>query len=130
MTEPGTTAQETLRGDILASGRDDWVSMAAVQGRISRGRLADSAVERQRLVVDTVRSLLVDGLVEIGDIPGRGDISFKPWPGTVDEVMTRFIGRFVERYDDRLGWEYTIWLNLTAKGQEASADIIGKTTDS
>jgi hypothetical protein len=48
----------------------------------------------------------------------------------VDEVMTRFIGRFVERYDDRLGWEYTIWLNLTAKGQEASADIIGKTTDS
>ena len=28
MTEPGTTAQDTLRGDILASGRDDWVSMA------------------------------------------------------------------------------------------------------
>ena len=23
MTEPGTTAQDTLRGDILASGRDD-----------------------------------------------------------------------------------------------------------
>jgi hypothetical protein len=38
MTEPGTTAQDTLRGDILATGRDDFVSMAAVQGRISRGR--------------------------------------------------------------------------------------------
>jgi hypothetical protein len=127
MTEPGTTAQDILRGDILASGRDDWVSMAAVQGRISRGGLADSAAERQRLVVDTVRSLLLDGLVEIGDIPGRGDPGFKPWPGTLDEVMTRFTDRFVRHYDDRLGWEYTIWLNLTAKGEQASADIVGKT---
>jgi hypothetical protein len=130
MSEPGTTAQDILRGDILASGRDDWVSMAAVQGRISRGRLADSAAERQRLVVDTVRSLLLDGLVEIGDIPGRGDPGFKPWPGTVDEVMTRFIDRFVDHYDDPLGWEYTIWLNLTAQGEQASAAIVRKTSDS
>lgn len=126
MTEPGTTAQDILRSDILASGRDDWVSMAAVQGRISRGRLANSAAERQRLVVDTVRSLLLDGLVEVGDIPGRGDPGFKPWPGTVDEVMSRFTDRFVRHYDDRLGWEYTIWLNLTAKGEQASADIVHK----
>jgi hypothetical protein len=67
MTEPGTTAQDILGGDILASGRDDWVSMADVQGRISRRQLADSAAERQRLVVDTVPSLLLDGLVEVRD---------------------------------------------------------------
>ena len=46
MTEPGTTAQDTLRDDILAGGHDDWVSMAEVRGCISRGRLADSASER------------------------------------------------------------------------------------
>jgi len=126
MTETGSTTQDILRGDILASGRDDWVSMAAVQGRISRGRLADSVAERQRLVVDTVRSLLLDGLVEVGDIPGRGDPGFKPWPGSVDEVMTRFTDRFVRHYDDRLAWEYTIWLNLTAKGEKASAEIVRK----
>ncbi len=126
MTEPRTTAQDILRGDILASGRDDWVSMAAVQGRISRGRLADSVAERQRLVVDTVRSLLSDGLVEVGDIPGRGDPGFMPWPGSVDDVMTRFTDRFVRHHDDRLGWEYTIWLNLTAKGEEASSEIVRK----
>ena len=39
--------------------------------------------------------------MELGDIPGRDDPGFKPWPGTVtNEVMTRFVDRFVEHYDD------------------------------
>jgi hypothetical protein len=130
MTEPGTTAQDALRDCILASGHNDFVSMADVQSCISRGRLADSVAVRQQLVVDTVRSLLVDGLAEMGDIPGRDDPGFKTWPGTVDEVMTRFIDRFVGHYDDRLQWEYTIWLNLTAKGEQASADVVRKRSES
>jgi hypothetical protein len=124
MSEPAATAMNTLRGDILAMGRDDFVSMADVQGRISRGRLADSVAEGQRLVVATVRSLLEDGLVEVGVIPGRNSPGFKTWPGTLDEVMTRFIDRFVTHYDDRLGWEYAIWFNLTAKGETASANFV------
>jgi hypothetical protein len=127
MTEPGSTTQDTLRADILASGHNDFVSMADVQACISDSGLADSVAERQRLVVDTIRSLLVDGLVEVGVIPGRNSPGFKTWPGTVDEVMTRFVDRFVGHYDDRREWEYAIWLNLTAKGQQASDDIVGKT---
>jgi hypothetical protein len=130
MTEPGTTAQDTLRDDILASGHDDFVSMADVQACIFDGLLADLSIEQQQLVVDTVRSLLEDGLMELGDIPGRDDPGFKPWPGTVDEVMTRFVDRFVGHYDDPLEWQYSIWLNLTAKGQQASNDIVGKAPDS
>jgi hypothetical protein len=124
MKEPETTAQDTLRGDILAMGRDDFVSMADVQGQISRGRLADSVAERQQLVVDTVRSLLVEGLVEVGVIPSPNSPGFKTWPGTVDEVLTRFIDRFVGHYDDRRQWEYTIWFNLTPKGEQVSADYV------
>jgi hypothetical protein len=130
MTESGSTARATLRDGVLASGHDDFVSMADVQSHISRGGLADSVAARQQLVVETVRSLLVDGLAEIGDIPGRDDPGFKTWPGTVDEVMTRFIDRFIGNYDDRLEWEYTIWLNLTAKGEQASADVLRKRSDS
>ncbi|MDT7722991.1 MAG: hypothetical protein QOE94_4002 [Mycobacterium sp.] len=124
MTEPETTAQDTLRGDILAMGRDDFVSMADVQGQISRGRLADSVAASQQLVVDTVRSLLEDGLVEVGVIPSPSSPGFKTWPGTVDEVMTRFTDRFVGHYDDRRQWEYTIWFNLTPKGEQVSADYV------
>lgn len=130
MTEPEATPLDILRGYVLASGRDDWVSMAAVVGRVSRDRLANSASEGQQLVVATVRSLLLDGLIEVGDIPGEGDPGFMPWTGTVEQVMSQFTDRFVEHHDDRLGWEYTIWLNLTAEGEGASADVIRETPGS
>jgi hypothetical protein len=129
MTEPRSTTRETLRDDILASGHDDFVSMADVQACIFDGLLADLSTSQQQLVVDTVRSLLADGLMELGDIPGRDDPGFKPWPGTLDEVMARFVDRFVGHHDDPLEWQYSIWLNLTAKGEQASDEIVGKTTD-
>jgi hypothetical protein len=121
--------KDILREDILASGHDDFVSMADVQACIFDGLLADLSTEQQQLVVDTVRSLLEDGLAEVGDIPGRDDPGFKPWPGTVDEVMERFVDRFVGHYDDKLKWQYAIWLNLTAKGAQASAEIVRKMSD-
>jgi self-protective colicin-like immunity protein len=129
MTEHAAEAMSTLRNDILASGHDDFVSMADVQACIFDGLLADLSTEQQQLVVDTVRSLLEDGLVEVGVLPGRNDPGFKAWPGTVDDVMTRFADRFVGHHGDRHGWQYTIWLNLTAKGQQASEAIVGRTTD-
>ena len=69
MTEAEATAQDILRDDILAGGHDDWVSMADIQGRIARGGLAELVADRQQLVVDTVRSLLLDGLVESASFP-------------------------------------------------------------
>ena len=124
MTEPTIKAMETLRGDILAMGRDDFVSMADVQGRISRGELANSVAGRQQLVVAVVRSLLAEGLIEVGLIPSPNNPGFKTWHGTVDEVMTRFIERFVGHHDDPMGWEYAIWFNLTAKGEQASDEFV------
>jgi Bacterial self-protective colicin-like immunity len=129
MTEPRNTARDSLRDDILASGHDDFVSMADVQACIFDGLLADLSPAQKQLVVDAVRSLLEDGLMELGDIPGRDDPGFKPWPGTVDEVITRFVDRFVGQHNDPLAWQYSIWLNLTAKGRQASDGIVGKTSD-
>ena len=129
MTEAETTAQDILRDDILAGGHDDWVSMADVEGRIARGGLAELVADRQQLVVDTIRSLLLDGLIEVGVIPGRNNPGFKTWPGTTDEVMQRFTDLFIGHHDDPHAWEYAIWLNLTAKGEQASADVVRKRAD-
>ena len=85
--------------------------------------------EHQQLVVDTVRSLLKDGLAELGDIPSRNDTGFKPWPGTIDELMTRFIGCFIECHNDELQWQYSIWLNLTAEGLRESDEVVRKRSD-
>ena len=104
--------------------------MADVQSCIFGGFVADLSTERQQLVVDTVRSLLEDGLVEVGVIPGRSDPGFKTWPGTIDKVMTQFVDRFVGCYDDPYEWQYSVWLNLTPKGQQISNALVGDAPDS
>lgn len=120
MTDLGDTARDSLRADILEIGLDDFVSMADLQACLFDGKLVDLSAEHQWLVVDTVRSLLADGLIEVGNIPGRNDPGFKPWPGTVDEVMTQFIARFIDQHSDPMQWQHSIWLNLTAKGELVS----------
>jgi hypothetical protein len=130
MREPEITSQNGIRECILASGHNDFVSMADVQACICGGLLGELSTEQQQLVVDTVRSLLEDGLLVVGDIPSRNDPGFKPWPGAIDEVMTRFVDTFVGRHDDPIQWQYRIWVNLTPKGQQASDVIIGETSDS
>jgi hypothetical protein len=126
MTRPEMTAQDTLRADILAIGLDDFVSMADVHTCIFDGLLADFSTETRQLVVNTVRSLLEDGLVVVGDIPGPNDPGFNAWPGTVDEVMKRFVDIFVGCHEDPIQWRYRIWLDLTAKGRRVSADAEGQ----
>ena len=120
MRRPEITSQDGLRDCILRSGHRDFVSMADVQACIFEGKLNDFSAEHKQLVIDTIRSLLEDGLVEVGVIPGRNDPGFKPWPGTAEEVMTQFIERFIRHHDDRLQWQYSIWLNVTAKGRKAT----------
>lgn len=130
MTQPRVTPLDTLRNDILACGHDDFVSMADVQACIYDGLLKDMPTEHRQLVVDAVRSLLEDGLVEVGNIPGRNDPGFDTWPGTNDEVMARFVDCFIGSHDNPYEWRYKIWLNLTAKGQQISSNIVGSEPDS
>jgi hypothetical protein len=125
MTQPEIMTMDALREAVLAGGYDDFVSMADVQADIFGGHLKDMSTEQRQLVVDTVRSLLEDDLVEVGDIPGRDDPGFMTWPGTIDEVMTQFVDRFIGCHQDPLQWQYRIWLNLTEKGRRASAELAG-----
>ncbi len=124
MTDSLAAAQDILHSEILAGGHDDWVSMAEVRSYISRGRLANSTSEQQHLALQTIRSLLQDGLVEVGDIPGPDDSGFLAWPGNLDEVMTGLTERIVGRASDPDSWEYSTWLNLTSRGLEASDEVL------
>ena len=64
-------AYERLRAELLISGLSDWVrSRNAPEQIISHFELADTDSERQDLTLRTIRSLLKDGLVQIGELPG------------------------------------------------------------
>jgi hypothetical protein len=122
MTEP-TTAQGLLRNDILAYGQSDWVSLADVRGCLDRRGLAASSDERQQLMLTTIRSMLSDGPVEVGDIPGPADPGFLVWPGGIDVVRTQLTDRIVGQWTDPDAWEYATWLNLAPAGHAAAAQV-------
>ena len=71
-------AYKRLRAELLVSGLSDWVSLAEVQQIISHFQLADTDRARQDLVLRTIRSLLDDGLMQIGELPGP-DERFPAW---------------------------------------------------
>jgi hypothetical protein len=108
-------AYERLRAEVLISGLSDWVSLAEVQQIISHFELANTDSDRQDLVLRTIRSLLDDGLIQIGELPGP-DGKFPAWE-PIDVAMDRLRERFVGHYAEPTSWDYSIWLGLTEAGR-------------
>jgi hypothetical protein len=116
-------AYDRLRAELLISGLSDWVSLAEVQQIISHFQLADTDRERQDLVLKTIRSLLEDGLMQIGELPGP-DGTFPAWE-PIDVAMDRLHERFVGHYNEPTSWDYSIWLGLTETGRPAAKALRG-----
>lgn len=112
---------ECLRAELLTSGLSDWVSLAEVQQIISHFQLADSDTERQGLVLETIRLLLSEGLMQIGELPGK-DGAFPAWE-PIDAAMDRLHERFVVHYNEPASWDYSIWLGLTDAGRKVAKEL-------
>jgi hypothetical protein len=113
------TAQDRLRTELLTSGLSDWVSLAEVQQIVSHYHLAETDVERQELAMRTIRSLLEDGLMQLGDLPGPNDKAFPAWE-PVESALMRLHDRFVHHYADPKSWDYSIWLGITDAGEQVA----------
>jgi hypothetical protein len=108
-------ADERLRAALLTSGLSDWVSLAEVQQIISHYQLADTDRDRQDLILRTIRPLLENGLMQIGELPGP-DGKFPAWE-PIDVAMDRLRERFVDHCAEPTSWDYSIWLGLTEAGR-------------
>jgi hypothetical protein len=114
-------AYERLRAELLISGLSDWVSLAEVQQIISHFQLADTDTERQDLTLGTIGSLLQDGHMQIGELPGP-DGRFPAWE-PIDAAMDRLRERFVDHYGEPASWDYSIWLGLTDSGRAVAKTL-------
>ena len=114
-TPRNQSAYECLRAELLISGLSDWVSLAEVQQIISHFELADTDREHQDLTLRTIRSLLNDGLMQIGELPGQ-DGKFPAWE-PIDVAMDRLRERFVGHYAEPASWDHSMWLGLTETGR-------------
>lgn len=99
-------ARDKLRAGILLSGLADDVPLAQIESLITRDGLAKTVGAQQKLLLDTVRSLVVDGLVE-----------FDGWDDLPpSDALTRVHDLFVNNYDDPGAWAFAVWLKLTEAG--------------
>jgi hypothetical protein len=103
---------------LLISGLDDWVPLAEVNSVVIDNHLANTPRERQHLVLRIIRSLVEDGLMEIGDLPStKGTSKLDVWDLPLDAAMAQVSDRFIGHYDDVARWGYSVWLDLIDAGE-------------
>jgi hypothetical protein len=122
------TPQERLRIEPLTSGLHDWVPLAEVDSVIIDNHLTETLPAQQDLALQTIRSLVEDGLMEIGDLPNQGS-RLIAWDVPLDAALTRISDRFLGHYDDTAMWGYSVWLGLTEAGERVAKELEQKTAD-
>ena len=119
----GTHDPNMLREQLLRDSSDgECLSLAHVDyvaGLIA----ADSLAARQKLLMDTVRSLIDDGLMVIGNIDGGSDERVEPWDLSLDDAMARICDEYVVHHEDR-NWIWRTWFALTDRGERV-AEALG-----
>ncbi|BBY25462.1 hypothetical protein MSTO_56670 [Mycobacterium stomatepiae] len=118
-------ADDILRNELLLDGTAMCIPMAQVTAIISRENLADNVAAHQDLVLRTIRSLLDDGLMKIGDIFGASDERVVPWDLSIDAAMDRVRDLFVDHYDEPDLYDFRIWLQLNPAGEQAARALMG-----
>jgi hypothetical protein len=105
--------------EILISGLDDWVDAAEVAFVAKSIGGAEGDTENRALSVRVIRDLIMEGLVDVGDVTTEG---FRPWNLSVDEALKR-----IEHEWTSLGrWPQIgeiCWLSNTEKGDMQANDI-------
>ena len=127
-SQASITAQDRLRKELLTSGLYDWVPLAEVDSIILDNHLTETPSARQDLALNTIRSLVEDGLMEIGDLPSQGS-RLVAWDVSLDVALARISDRFVGHYDDTAMWGFSVWLGLTDAGEHVARELEGKTAD-
>ena len=127
MTKPDRTPPERLREELLISALYDWVPLAEVESAIVSADLAKPLAAQQDLAMRTIRSLIEDDLMQIGDLPNPGE-QFSGWDLSIEAAMAHVYDRFVRRYEERASWDLTIWLGLTPSGEQLASALRDRKT--
>jgi hypothetical protein len=113
---------KTVRENILIEGIDDWVSLSGVHSYVLQEKRTAPPSEVQQKTLETIRALVSDGLVELGDLAGE-DGRFVAWETSLDESMKEIHDIYVNHFDDKLTWTIYCWLSLTAKGKQVAESL-------
>jgi hypothetical protein len=96
----------------------DWVHLGEIHNQVSKDHPGFTEVEVQRETLDTIRSLVSDGLVEVGNLAPGG--RFAAWDTPLEESLERIAEAYVDKFENVTGWLWVFWLSLTDKGKRVA----------
>ena len=106
------SVRENLRREVLEFGLVDCVGLSYIHRMVEEQMPGADPAELQRTTIDTIRSLVEDGLVETGYPDENGDFVSQTWPESARELHDAYVAQ----YDDPISWFQRIFVNLTEEG--------------
>ncbi|MGJ6125672.1 hypothetical protein QN239_24165 [Mycolicibacterium sp. Y3] len=110
-----------LRQELLYDGLYDWVSLADANSDAVKFCPDVPKPQRQELLLEILRELVSEGLFLVGSLDNP-DGRFAAFDEPLDEVMARIRHAYIDNNDDRSGWVFRFWFELTDKGTAAATE--------
>jgi hypothetical protein len=114
-----TTALERVRRELLLGALEGPLPLTAVDSSVTQQNRSAPDTEVQNATLETIRSLVGEGLVVLGDLSGETG-RFVAWGGSLEESMQKISDLYVHNYDDPGTWIWSAWLELTHKGEQVA----------
>ena len=112
----------SAREEVLLLGLVDWVALSSVHGAVEQENPGEPLAVVQDKVLDLIRSLVTDGLFELGDL-ATGNGRFGAWDTPLDEAIQQIRDVYVNQFDDDPEWWFYCWLSPTENGLKAAEAI-------
>ena len=119
----------SLRDELLMGmSGGECLSLGHIDSVVAYDYPTEPLAARQSRVIATVRPLLTDGLMVIGEIVGGTDARVDPWQLPTEHALARLHQKYVTLYDDEASWSVAIWFALTPDGEQAAVLLKGDTS--
>jgi hypothetical protein len=114
-----TNALERVRRELLLGALEGPVPLTAVDSCVTQQDRSAPVTEVQNATLETIRSLVGEGLVVLGDVSGETG-RLVAWSGSLEESMQKISDLYVVNYDDPGAWIWSAWFELTRKGEQVA----------
>jgi hypothetical protein len=114
-----TAALEQIRKELLLGALEGPLPLTAVDSCVTQQNRSAPDTEVQSATLETIRSLVSEGLVVLGDLSGETG-RLVAWSGSLEESMQKISNLYVVNYDDPGAWIWSAWLELTHKGEQVA----------
>ncbi|RDH75249.1 hypothetical protein DVS77_28180 [Mycolicibacterium moriokaense] len=98
----------------MLDGLVDAVGLPRIHWQVARLNPGASAAELQAQTIEAIRSLVDDGLVEIGYTNAENDFVAEQLAESMQQIQQTYIAH----YDEPVRWFQVVWVNLTEKGRD------------